>query len=103
LVDQLVVGWYGGVAVELMALAKPVIAHIDPADLDALPEAMRSELPVIDANAQTLTDVLHDLLTTRRHELPEIGRRSRSFAEKWHDPNVLAARTEAAYRDALRR
>lgn len=103
LVDQLVVGWYGGVAVELMALAKPVVAQIDAADLDALPEAMRSELPVIDADAGSLTDVLADLLTMRRHELPEVGRRSRLFVEKWHDPDVVAARTEAAYRDALRR
>ncbi len=31
-VDQLILGWYGGVAVELMALGKPVIAHIRPGD-----------------------------------------------------------------------
>lgn len=103
LIDQVVVGWYGGLAVELMALSKPVVAHIDADDLDALPGAMRSELPVIDADAGSLTEVLNDLLTTRRDELPEIGRRSRRYAEKWHDPNAVAARTEAAYRTALRR
>ncbi len=103
LVDQVVIGWYGGLAVELMALAKPVVAHVNVGDLDALPEAMRSELPVIDADAESLAEVLNELLTTRRHELPEIGQRSRTYAEKWHDPDVVAARTEAAYREALRR
>ena len=103
LVDQLIVGWYGGLAVELMALGKPVVARIDRDDLQALPDAMRSELPVVDADSSSLADVLAELLTSRRHELAEIGRRSRAYAEKWHDPNVIAARTEAAYREALHR
>jgi hypothetical protein len=103
LVDQVVIGWYGGLAVELMALAKPVVAHLNADDLNALPKTMRRELPVVDTDAQSLADVLQELLTTRRHELPEIGRLSRSYVEKWHDPDVVAAHTEAAYREVLRR
>ena len=39
-VDQLVVGWYGGVAVEAMALGKPVVARIDPSALGRIPAPM---------------------------------------------------------------
>ena len=58
LVDQLVVGWYGGVAVEAMALAKPVVARLDPSALARVPARMRDELPIVDADATTLAEVL---------------------------------------------
>ena len=33
LIDKVLAGWYGGVAVELMALAKPVVCYIREGDL----------------------------------------------------------------------
>ena len=41
LVDQLLVGWYGGFAVEFMALGKPVICYIREDDLQFIPIQMR--------------------------------------------------------------
>ena len=52
LVDQLFVGWYGGLAVECMALGKPVICYIREEDLAFLPAQMRQDLPIINATAQ---------------------------------------------------
>jgi hypothetical protein len=38
-------GWYGGLAVELMALGKPVLAYIREEDLSFVDPQMRYELP----------------------------------------------------------
>jgi glycosyltransferase involved in cell wall biosynthesis len=103
LVDQVLTGWYGAVAVELMALAKPVVAYIREEDLGGIPAEMRDELPIINATPATLADVLRSWLTERRPELAEVGRRSRAFVERWHDPTAIAARLKADYERALGR
>lgn len=102
LVDQLLAGWYGGVAVELMALGKPVVCYLRREDLDRVPEAMREELPIIEATPESLYDVLRAWLVTRRHELPEVGRRGRAFVERWHDPLAIAARMKRDYEAMVR-
>jgi glycosyltransferase involved in cell wall biosynthesis len=102
-VDQLLAGWYGAVAVELMALGKPVVAYIRDEDLGAIPDGMRADLPVIHATPETLADVLREWLTTRRDELPEVGRRGRAFVERWHDPRTIAARMKDAYERSVKR
>jgi glycosyltransferase involved in cell wall biosynthesis len=102
-VDQLVVGWYGGVAVEAMALAKPVVAHIDSDALARVPDELRADMPIVSADARSLEDTLRDLATRRPDELVELGLRSRAFVERWHDPLVIAGRTKADYERALGR
>ena len=101
-VDQLLSGWYGSVAVEAMALGKPVIARLEPDDLGPLPTGMRAELPILDASPETLPAVLREWLTERRAELPEAGRRGRAYVERWHDPRRIAARLKEAYEGAPR-
>jgi len=101
-VDQLVAGWYGSVAVESMALGKPVLAYVRDADLGGIPEAMRAELPVIVATTETIADVLAEWVTTRRSELPAVGQRGRAFVERWHDPRRIAARTKHVYERSVR-
>jgi hypothetical protein len=91
LVDQLLLGWYGGLAVELMALGKPVIGFIRAADLAYVPPALCADMPVIQATPATIYSVLKEWLTVRRHELVMQGVRSRAFIEKWHDPRTVAA------------
>jgi hypothetical protein len=92
-VDQLLLSWYGGLGVEAMSLGKPVVCYVRHGDLKFVPEAMRRDLPVIEASPHTIKSVLGDLLTQRRAMLPEIGRRSRAFVEQWHDPRKVAQRT----------
>ena len=100
LVDQLLAGWYGGLAVELMALGTPVVAYLRQGDLPAVPAEMRSELPVLNASPDTLYDVLREWLGPRRSELRELGRRSRGFVERWHDPMRIAERVRDDYLSA---
>ncbi len=96
-VDQLLAGWYGGLAVEAMALAKPVVSYIRDTDLGFVPPAMREEMPIVNAVPGTIYDVLKGLTTA---SLPELGRRGRAYVERWHDPRKLAARTIEDYRRA---
>jgi glycosyltransferase involved in cell wall biosynthesis len=100
-VDQVLVGWYGGLAVEAMALGKPVVAFIREDDLGFAPEAMRHDLPIISASPDTLAATLREWLTVRRAELVELGRRSRAFVERWHDPERIAERLKRDYEAIL--
>ena len=83
-VDQLLIGWYGGFAVEAMAMAKPVICFIREEDN---PFGVR--LPVLRARAATLAARLRELADDRAR-LHEAGLAGRRFAEREHDPHRIA-------------
>lgn len=101
LIDQLWLGWYGGLAVELMALGRPVVCHIRQDGLKYLPPGMAAELPLIEADPTSVSDVLREWLTTRRGELPTVGAASRRFVERWHDPLEVARGLLADYAAAV--
>jgi len=99
--DQLVIGWYAMVALEGMALGKPVITRIRP-DLLELYETTGclepGELPLIDADHGNLTDVLRGLLNDRRG-LRELGERGRAFVRRRHSLEHVGG----VFSDILRR
>ncbi|MEW6096970.1 MAG: glycosyltransferase [bacterium] len=99
-VDQLLVGWYGGVAVEVMALAKPVVCYIREQDLKFIPTQMKEALPIINANIHNIYDVLKKCVE-ERDKLVEIGKKSRVYVEEWHDPLKIAKRTKEVYESIL--
>jgi glycosyltransferase involved in cell wall biosynthesis len=101
LVDQLFAGWYGGLAVEVMALGKPVIVYIREDDSRLIPEAMRRDMPFIHADPENILDKLRTVVTMSRRELHDCGKRSRAFVERWHDPIKIAGDIKAAYEAAL--
>lgn len=96
IVDQLMAGWYGVFAVELMMMGKPVIAYIRPEDLAQEPESFQTELPIIRASPESIEDVLEKALQNHI-ALPTIGSRSRAFAKKWYDADKIAANVLADY------
>lgn len=102
LVDQLLAGWYGGLAVELMALGKPVICYIREADLNYIPDEMRKELPIINATPSTISQVIEYWITDGLQFLPEIGQKSREYVERWHDPLEIAKKMKQEYEVALK-
>ena len=100
-VDQLLVGWYGGLAVELMALGKPVVCFIDEETARRhAPRELVDELPVVRASAADLTDVLRGLLTERSAEYPGLAERARAFVERWHDPVTIGTQMRTEYEAA---
>ena len=89
LVDQLILGWYGAVAVEAMALGRPVMAYIREEEPDDNPFGDR--LPVVRTSVATLKEDLRALAADRDRRR-ELARRGRAFVEKEHDPRRIARR-----------
>lgn len=100
-IDQLLIGWYGALAVEAMALGKPVVCYLRDEDLGFIPAEMRAELPLIRATPTSIEAVLREWLTTRRGELAARGMASRGFVERWHDPRRIAEGLKADYEAAV--
>lgn len=96
-VDQLLAGWYGGLAVEAMALGKPVACFLREADFVHLQPQMAADLPFIQATPASIEAVLAEWLGPRKTELGALGRRSRAYVERWHDPLAIAADLKACY------
>jgi glycosyltransferase involved in cell wall biosynthesis len=97
LVDQLFAGWYGGLAVEAMALGKPVIVYIRDEDLKFIPKEMADDLPFICANPENIQEKLAEVLEMPRQDLFELAKKSRAYVEKWHDPLKIAAEIQKDY------
>ena len=95
-VDQLRIGWYGMLAIEAMALAKPVVVHLDEEAAAETEEAFGVELPLVRATESTLADVLSGLIEARE-SLPELGRRSRTYVERVHGHLEVARQVLAIY------
>jgi hypothetical protein len=95
-VDQLRVGWYGMFAIEAMALAKPVVVHLDERGAAETQEAFGLELPLVRAEENGLEGVLGELVE-RRAELPELGGRSREYVERVHAHTAVARRVLEIY------
>lgn len=96
IVDQLRIGWYGVLAVEGMALAKPVISYVRADLVDELP----TPRPLAMADPTTITDVLRNLLQDRGKR-QELGRYAREYVEKVHDADVVSGFLEARYRELM--
>ncbi|MBA2546427.1 MAG: glycosyltransferase [Solirubrobacterales bacterium] len=86
-VDQLHIGWYGGFALEVMALGKPVICHIEESEPEDNP--FGDALPIVRATPDTVKEAIRGLATDRERRLA-LGRASREFAVAHHDPAVVA-------------
>ncbi len=101
-IDQLLIGWYGGFSVELMALGKPVICYIRKDDLKFIPEKMAEQIPLINASPVTIYDVLKEWLQKPRSDLTLHGEKSRAYVETWHDPKKIAEQLKRDYIRALK-
>jgi Glycosyl transferases group 1 len=95
-VDQLLIGWYGALAVEAMALGKPVLCYLRDEDLKLF-VPFHDHIPIVRTSKDTLAADLGRLL--RNGTLREtLGRSGRQFVETYHDPLKIAQQTIAAYR-----
>lgn len=97
-IDQTLLGWYGGFAVELMAMGKPVAAYIRDEDRRFVPPALWEQLPILRIDERTLDDDLARILADPK-ALVAAGERSRAYVERWHDPLKTARALTTIYRD----
>lgn len=87
--DQVLIGWYGGAAVEAMNMGVPALAYINEEHLQFVPQDMIDEIPIISAHPGNLMDVLRRLIRDRE-QLPLLSPKMQAFARKWHDPMAVA-------------
>jgi glycosyltransferase involved in cell wall biosynthesis len=87
LVDQLMLGWYGTVAVEAMALGRPAMAYIREDEQEDNP--FGASLPIVRTTPATLVDDLRALVSDRAR-LRDLGAAGRAFVEQHHDPVSVA-------------
>lgn len=101
LIDQVVLGWYGGTAVEAMYLGVPTIGRIC-AEQARLAGELGEELPIIRADADTLSATIIDLASDFQRQ-DVLAQQSREFANKWHAPARVAMTTLKFYNQILDR
>ncbi len=91
-VDQLMIGAYGTVAIEMMAKGVPVVCRIR----DDLREHYPSDLPIVNAGPDTIYQVLENLLL-HPETWPDLSKRGIAYVRREHEMHVVAARTLELY------
>lgn len=93
-VVQLLMGTYGGVSVEAMAMGKPIICYLNKDAQRLLPK----DNPIINANPKTITDELRMLVKSAELR-GRIGKKSRKYIEEEHDTLKLAQKYINLYQE----
>ncbi|MDQ1911284.1 glycosyltransferase [Paenibacillus sp. GD4] len=94
--DELLCGSYGILAIESMAMGKPVITYIN----EHIRETYPSELPLVTANPETVKEVLKSLLTDWDQRV-HLGKQGRLYVEKHHDARIIAKQFIDLYQTIL--
>lgn len=94
-VDQLLIGWYGGLAVEAMAMGKPVLCYLREDDLKRF-VPFHERIPIVRTTKGTLAQDLRALLESPARR-QDVSRAGRQFVLDVHDPMKIAEKTIAAY------
>jgi len=100
-IDQLVIGWYGVVSLEVMALGKPVLCFIKGRGLRFVPARMLSDLPIINADENSLEEKLVGVMQMSSEERQSLAERGVAYLKEWHDPTKIAQRVVGDYRKVL--
>lgn len=97
IIDQLMIGWYGVLTLEGMALGKPVVVYIR----EELLRTFEYDVPIQNANPDTIEDRLRELiLDPRKRE--ELGKQGRRFVEQYHNVNNVAKQLRELYSSVLK-
>jgi len=82
-IDQMLVGWYGVFATEMMAMGIPVICYIRK---ELIP--WQPNVPIIRADPWSLAGVVEQLIADDKLR-KEVSQRGRRFVEQVHDSHVV--------------
>ncbi|CAN5302637.1 glycosyltransferase family 4 protein [soil metagenome] len=95
-VDQLNAGWYGLLAIECMALGKPVVTFLHDEAVARSEEAFGTRVPIVSATKENLRQLLEPLVADAA-ERRRVGEASRAYVEQVHDLERVADRLLALY------
>jgi glycosyltransferase involved in cell wall biosynthesis len=95
-VDQLNAGWHGLLAIEAMALGKPVVGYLHDEAVRRSEEAFGVRVPIVNATKETLRERLIPVVASLE-ERRRLGAASRAYVEAVHDLESVADRLLALY------
>jgi len=96
IVDQILIGATGVLTLEAWALGKPCVVNLRRDLFEPFYDT--NDLPVANANPDTVKDVLRALIKDQEHR-EDLGKRGRALVEKYHDvTNVIPQYEELYYR-----
>lgn len=90
LIDQLLYGWYGGVAVEAMSLGVPVVAYLEYPQSNLLPEGFLEDMPILNASIENLEAKIIEFTNFTTNQRIDLIEKSLCFVTKWHMPDYTA-------------
>lgn len=96
IIDQLLIGWYGVLTMEGMALGKPTVAYVREDLLEGYPH----DIPIANANPDTVKAVLRDLITDPEQRA-ELGHQGRAYVEEVHDVHKVVPQLIDLYQSVL--
>ena len=89
-IDQLNAGWYGVLAIECLALGKPVLTYLFDDAQTWTEEAFGTKVPLVEVTADTLQERLGALVDAGPAEWRRVGDASRAYVEQVHDIERVA-------------
>jgi len=96
-IDQLLIGWYGGVSVEVMSYGVPVMCYIRNEDIQMLNNEYINDIPIINATIDTLKIELINILGASSETLKELSDRVYRFVTKHHNQDKIASKIFGLY------
>lgn len=96
-IDQLLIGWYGGFAAEMMALGVPVISYIRQEDVKKFVPFWR-DIPIVNSSSETLEIMLEKLICNQSLR-KKIGQKGYHYIQKHHNSLKIALQTKKIYED----
>lgn len=88
-VDQVLIGWYGAVAVEVMKMGVPVGVFINRENEQFLDKPYFEALPFINMNKFNIKSIIKKILENREWLL-EKQKEVVAFVNQWHSPERIA-------------
>jgi glycosyltransferase involved in cell wall biosynthesis len=92
IIDQLLIGTYGMLSVEAMAMGKVVVGYIREDVRNQLPY----KLPIVTATPENIHDVLADLIDNPEKRF-EIGQQGRKYVRDYHASDKVAQQLISIY------
>ncbi len=96
-IDQLILGAFGTISLEGMALGKPTVCYLTKELENKLPG-----IPLVNASPDTIYSVLETLLANPAMR-NEIGIRSRKYVEEFHDADKISLQLKNIYEEILQK
>lgn len=96
IIDQISGGSYGVLAIEAMALGKPVVAYISEQT-----KLRHPLLPVVSADFDSLSEVVSSLISDRQRRI-RLGELGRQYVERYHDDVRVTALLKDIYAGKLK-